>query len=33
MDIVFLSLGVGLVLVTGAAAWGCERLARRGSRA
>ena len=29
MDIVFLGLGAVLALLTGLAAWGCERLARR----
>ena len=33
MDIVFLSLALALVLVTGAAAWGCARLAKSGGRA
>jgi hypothetical protein len=31
MDIVFLGLGALLALVTGLAAWGCEKLARRKS--
>ena len=29
MDIVFLGLCAALALLTGLAAWGCERLARR----
>lgn len=31
MDIVFLGLCVALALVTGLAAWGCDKLARRKS--
>lgn len=31
MDIVFLGLCAALSLVTGLAAWGCEKLARRKS--
>ena len=28
MDIVYLGLGVALALLTGLAAWGCDKLAR-----
>jgi hypothetical protein len=31
MDIVFLGLAAALALLTGFAAWGCDRLARRKS--
>ncbi len=31
MDIVFLGLGAVFALLTGLAAWGCEKLARRKS--
>lgn len=31
MDIVFLGLGAALALLTGLAAWGCDKLARRPS--
>lgn len=31
MDIVFLGLGAGLALLTGLAAWGCDKLAGRKS--
>ena len=31
MDIIFLGLGAVLALLTGLAAWGCEKLARRKS--